>query len=158
MQICHELVWIHFFLNKIRSMVLLSSIKQQCKMWCSLARLLGRFIPGRMLWALLSSPTKNTCERTKNVQRKATKIIQVLKNKTFEERSKAWWLLWMRKNFKMLCEHFQRTVDKRFYLSPSKGRREGKGLKVKHKGFRLERGHTGWRGLSTIAKGYLVYF
>lgn len=44
---------------------------------------------------LLSSTTKNTGESIKDVQRKATKIIQGLENKTFEERSNDWGLFWI---------------------------------------------------------------
>lgn len=68
-------------------------------------------------------------EASKNVQRKATEIIQGLENKTFEERSKDWGFFWMRNNFKMICGYFQcliqRTIDKHSYLSPTKDRREG---------------------------------
>lgn len=65
-------------------------------------------------------------DTSKKVQRKATKIIHVLENKTFEERSKDWGFFWMRNSFKMICGYFQcliqRTIDKHFYLSPTKDR------------------------------------
>lgn len=73
-------------------MILISYIKQQYEMWCSLAMVLRTFHTGYTVMPTLSSTTKNMCESIKNVQRKATKIIQVSENKTFEERSKDWGL------------------------------------------------------------------
>ena len=67
---------------------MISHIKQQYKMQCSLAMALKIFHTWQVTVPTSDLHNQNICESIKNVQRKATTIIQVLGNKTFEKGQK----------------------------------------------------------------------
>lgn len=71
-------------------------------MQCSLVVALNMLHTGQATVPTSELHSMNLCENTKNVQRRATKIIQVLENKTFEKKLKDWGLFWMRNNFMMI--------------------------------------------------------
>lgn len=143
-------------------MILISYLKQQCRMWCSLPMFLSTFNTRK---TAVPTPElhnqKYTWKHKKMFRGKPPRLSKFWKIRPLRKGQKigifsAWGTI-SRWSVGIFSYFIHRTIDKHFYLSPLKTCKRRKGWRW-NKRFRLERRKVGWRGLSTIGKGHLVSF